>query len=71
LSIKGQLKPTLDWLQARIALSDEKLGDLVPRRPTILNLSIQEQLEQPNPSARGFMKDCHWIKRVSKGQCCV
>jgi hypothetical protein len=38
---------TLDWLQARIGLSDEKLAKLVTLQPTILNLSVQEQLE-PN-----------------------
>jgi hypothetical protein len=38
---------TLDWLQERLGFSDEELGKLVRRQPTILNLSVQEQLE-PN-----------------------
>jgi hypothetical protein len=40
---------TLDWLQARLGLSDDKLAKLVRLQPTILNLSVQKQLE-PNIS---------------------
>jgi mTERF domain-containing protein len=38
---------TLDWLQARIGFSDEKLAKLVQLQPTILNMSVRERLE-PN-----------------------
>jgi hypothetical protein len=40
-----QLEPTLASLQQRIGLSNKELGELVRRQPTILNLSIQDQLE--------------------------
>ena len=45
----GHDEPTLDWLQKRIGLSDEKLRELVRLQPTILSLSIQEQ-PKPNVS---------------------
>jgi hypothetical protein len=47
LSIKEQLQPTLDWLQQRFTLSDEKLGELARLQLIILNLSVQDHLE-PN-----------------------
>jgi hypothetical protein len=46
LSIKGQLKPTLDWLQAMIAFSDEELEKLVQMQPAVLCLRAKEQLGQ-------------------------
>jgi ferric-dicitrate binding protein FerR (iron transport regulator) len=50
LSIKEQLQPTLDWLQQRLGLKDEKLGELVRRQPTILNLSVQDHHLESNIS---------------------
>jgi hypothetical protein len=47
LSIDQQLAPTLDFLQQRIGLKDDKLRELVRRQPSILNVSVQDHLE-PN-----------------------
>jgi hypothetical protein len=49
LSIKGQLRPTLDWLQAQIGFSNEELEKLVQMQPAVLRLRAEEQLE-PNVS---------------------
>jgi ferric-dicitrate binding protein FerR (iron transport regulator) len=45
LSVEEQLASALDWLQQRIGLSNKELGELVRRRPTILNASGKLKLD--------------------------